>query len=341
MRIGARQIGPGREPFVIAELGVNHDGSVERALALTEAASAAGADAVKLQFFRADLLLSKASRLAVYQTNAGEADPAAMLRRLELSIDQMAAVVARAHERGVAVIVTVFSVPLVREAAALPWDAYKVASPDLVNKPLLDALAGTRLPIIVSTGAATIEEVKRAATWLEGCDTAFLQCVSAYPTPDDAAEVAAIGEIARATGRPVGYSDHTSRVETAAVAVGAGAGILEKHLTLDRRAQGPDHAASLEPEQFAQYVRLARLAWRLRGDGGKRLLDVERDVRELSRQSVVSARPIPSGRTITADDLTIKRPGTGLPPFMLGEVRGRAAARDIDADTPIREEDLA
>lgn len=340
MKIGARHIGPGHAPYVIAEIGVNHDGSVERGLELADAAADAGADAIKLQFFRAELLMSKASRLAHYQHKAGESDPFAMLKRLELSAEQLTHLVFRAHQRGVHAIVSVFSLDLVGEANLMQWDAYKTASPDIVHKPLLDALAATGKPLIVSTGASTLEEVTRASSWLRRYEVAFLQCVSSYPTPDDHAAVGAIADLARATGRVVGYSDHTTCIETAAVAVGAGACILEKHLTYSRAAQGPDHAASLEPRDFAEYVRLAHLAHRLLGDGRKRVLDAEHDVREASRQSVVAARAIPRGRMIDASDLTAKRPGTGLPPYMLSEVRGRVAAHDIDSDMPIREEDL-
>lgn len=326
---------------MIAEIGVNHDGSVERALEMVDAAAEAGADAVKLQFFRADLLMSRASRLASYQEAAGESDPMAMLRRLELSAEDLAHVAFRAHQRGIHAIVSVFSLELVAEAQRVSWDAYKTASPDIIHRPLLEALARTGRPLIVSTGASTLREVFEACGWLRAVEVAFLQCVSAYPTADEHAAIGAIGEVARATGRVVGYSDHTSRVETAAVAVGAGASILEKHFTYSRDAAGPDHAASLEPEGFAEYVRLARLAWTLLGDGRKRVLDAEHDVREVSRQSIVTTRAIPRGRMIDAADLTMKRPGTGLPPFRLEEVCGRVATRDIEADMPVCEEDLA
>lgn len=340
MKIGAREIGPGHIPYVIAEIGVNHDGSVERGLEMIDAAAEAGADAIKLQFFRAELLMSKASRLANYQHKAGESDPLVMLKRLELSAEQLTHLVFRAHQKGVHAIVSVFSLDLVPEANQMRWDAYKTASPDIVHKPLLDALAASGKPLIVSTGASTLEEVTRASAWLRRCEAAFLQCVSSYPTADDHAAVGAIADLARSIKRVVGYSDHTTCVETAAVAVGAGACILEKHLTHSRAAHGPDHAASLEPKQFAEYVRLARLAQRLLGDGRKRILDAEHDVREASRQSIVAARPIPRGRMIDTGDLTAKRPGTGIPPYMVNEVKGRVAAHDIDADMPIRDEDL-
>jgi N,N'-diacetyllegionaminate synthase len=347
MRIGSREIGA--EPYIIAEIGVNHDGQVGRALALTEAAAEAGADAVKLQYFRADLLLSKAAKLAAYQRDAGETDPAAMLARLELELAEMALVVERAHELGLHAIVTVFSVDLVAEALGLDWDAFKTASPDLVHRPLLEALAEDGRPMIVSTGASTIDEVVRTAGWLAPARdrVAMLQCVSCYPAPD--AALGGVEAIAQATGLPTGYSDHTEAVETGALAVRAGACILERHITDDRSRTGPDHAASLDAKQFAQYVELCRSALRadtpvpssaadahrLETSGTKQVLDCERDVRLVARQSIVSRRRIEAGETIKLEDLTFKRPGSGLEPWRVGEVVGRVLEQAVDADEPI------
>lgn len=343
MRIGDRHIGRAHATYIIAEIGVNHDGSVERALELIDGAADAGADGVKLQVFSADLLMSRGSRLAAYQEKAGERDPVAMLRRLELPLEALADLVARAHARGMHAIATIFSVDLVEPACAHAWDALKTASPDIVHEPLLRALASRGLPMIVSTGGASLDEVDRACEWLADARgrLALLQCVSAYPTPDDCAALGAIGELAEGTGLPIGYSDHTTREETGAIAVGAGACILEKHFTLDRGAPGPDHGASLEPDAFARYASLARLAHAMVGERRKGVLDIEREVREVSRQSLVLRRPLRAGERIDPADLACKRPGTGLAPWRLNEVIGRAAARDIPADTPLTEGDLA
>ncbi|MFG0242857.1 MAG: N-acetylneuraminate synthase family protein [Phycisphaerales bacterium JB054] len=343
MQIGRTRIDASSPAYVIAEIGVNHDGSIERALSLTDAAADAGADAVKLQLFETDLLMSRAAKLAAYQAAAGETDPLAMLRRLELSIDEMARVVDRAHARGVHAIVTVFSVGLVAKAQALAWDAYKSASPDIVNRPLLEAMAGTGQPLIVSTGASTIEDVERAAGWLGAARArlAFLQCVSSYPAPEPG--FGGIGAIATATGLPVGYSDHTPGVETGAMAVAHGACVLEKHLTYDTRAAGPDHAASLEPRAFAEYVKRAKAAGRVAPSrtGEKQLFDCERDVRTVSRQSVTTTRALPAGHVLTSGDLTIKRPGKGIEPWRLGEIIGQRLARAVEADMPLLANDLA
>ena len=358
MNIANKQIGLTHPPYIIAEIGVNHDGEVARALELTDAAAEAGADAVKLQYFETDRLMSKAAKLAAYQKAAGETDPITMLRRLELTLDEMAQVVERAHARGIHAIVTVFSTELVEPAETVPWDAYKTASPDIVNRPLLETLAATGKPMIVSTGASTLGEVVRAVGWLESAQgrLALLQCVSSYPIHDEWAALRGIRLLADATGLPTGYSDH-SRYGLAGRAVHCGACILEKHITWNRKAWGPDHAASSDPKQFSDYVRAANSVgspeWdaRVRYDGfavseidlgphDKVVQDCERDVRTVSRQSVVSTRPIPAGTLITREHLTIKRPGTGILAYRLEEVVGRTAAREIEADVPVLDDDL-
>ncbi len=341
MKIGDRVIAPGQPPYVVAELGVNHDGDVKRALELVCAAAAARADAIKLQFFDADRLLSRAARLATYQQQAGASDPRAMLRSLQLSIDQMREVAACAAENALDCIVTVFSVELVRIAEEIDWDMYKVASPDIINKPLIDALIATRRPLLISTGASTLAEVKQCASWLGDHRHIFMQCVSAYPTDDEHAALAGRHALLDITPHGLGHSDHTTAIDTGALAVASGACILEKHLTYDRNARGPDHAASLDPGQFKEYVRLAHRAWRMLGPREKSVQSIEQDVRTVSRQSVTITRTLAAGHALTAADLTIKRPGTGLPPWRLESVIGRRLARAVEADVPLHEDDLA
>lgn len=358
MRIGSRQVGDGAVPYVIAEIGVNHDGSASRAMELVEAAADAGADAAKFQLFRTDLLMSRAAKLAAYQAAAGERDPLEMLRRLELSVDDMAPLVARAHALGIHAIVTVFSLPLVREAERQPWDAYKTASPDIIHKPLLDALVATGRPMIVSTGAAELDEVARAVGWLRPAAErlALLQCVSSYPTAPQDASISGMNALRGIPGfrGPVGYSDHTARADTGGLAAAAGAAILEKHLTYSKAAAGPDHAASLEPAEFRVYAQMAKDEGAMRawargtlprsndpryGPPTKRVLECERDVRRVSRQSIVAARDLPAGATLTERDIAYKRPGGGLEPWQ--ETIGRRLARAVAADTPLATGDLA
>lgn len=344
MKIRDREIGAAR-PYIIAELGVNHDGDPARALKLTGLAAAAGADAVKFQLFRADMLMSGASKLAAYQEAAGERDPLSMLRRLELSIDEMAPCVELARELGVDAIVSVFSVELVAEAERLAWDAYKTASPDIINRPLLEELAGTGRPLIVSTGAATMDEVRRAVEWLSPWRErlALLQCVSSYPTAREHAELGGVGALIDAfPSMNIGYSDHTADVETGALACAMGAVMLEKHFTDDRGAKGPDHAASLDPAAFAEYCRRVRAGGvgAVRVERVKRVLEIEKDVRSVSRQSLTARRELLCGTLVTREHLTIKRPGTGLAPFELARVLGRRVTRDVAADSPLRAEDF-
>lgn len=383
MKIGDREIGPGHEPYVIAEIGVNHDGSVDRALDLTDACAAAGADAVKFQCFEAELLMSRGARLAEYQAGAGETDPIAMLKRLELSMDQLRRCVQRAHDRGIHAIVTVFSLPLVAPASALGWDAYKSASPDIVHRPLLEAVAAIGKPMIVSTGAADMAEIRRAVGWLGVTRgrLGLLQCVSSYPTPMAMAELGGIialreafaanphGEPLDSTSGPndainpinsdspnsaksvnivshpvIGYSDHTAETITAAVACAMGANILEKHVTHDRNAKGPDHSASLTPDDLKRYVAEARRGGRMfatgridadvqallpKGPSVKRVLPIERDVRSASRQSIVAARRIKAAEVIEMADVAFMRPGGGMEPWRVGEVVGRRAGEEL------------
>ena len=340
LRIGDRRVASGESPFVIAEIGVNHDGSVDRAVELVEAAADAGADAVKMQWFEAERLVGDRDSVAAYQRRAGVADQKTMLADLELSRDEMARVVEAARLAGIASMVTVFSTELVAPARSLDWDAWKTASPDLVHRPLLESLATDGRPMLVSTGASELEEVVRTDRWLAGSDIGFLHCVSAYPTPEASADLSAIATIAAATDRPCGYSDHTAETTTGGLAVAAGACMLEKHLTWSREAPGPDHSASLEPEDLRKYVDFVRRAHAAMGAGDKSVGDIEREVRQVARQSVRASTDLQKGAVLTRADLVVKRPGDGMEPWRLSELVGRRLVRGVAADRAIRMEDL-
>lgn len=354
MRIGDRHIGHGHPPYIIAELGVNHDGDPDRAVALAHKAADAGADAVKLQLFRTDLLMGREAALAAYQADAGERDPWAMLRRLELPLDAMASVLNAARARGLHAVITVFSTELIADAESLGVDAYKTASPDVIHEPLLRGLAATGRPLIISTGAATAEEVRRAREVIDAAAdrVAFTHCVSSYPTACENASLGGVRAVAELVAScQVGYSDHTASVETGAWAVAAGATLLEKHFTDDRTRAGPDHAASLEPNGFREYALAARAAARgeryddvpprALGDGTKAVLDCERDVRRVSRQSLTAVRDLPAGHRLERADLVIRRPGLGLSPGALDFVLGRALARGVAQGACLRAADIA
>jgi N-acetylneuraminate synthase/N,N'-diacetyllegionaminate synthase len=323
--------------LVIAEIGVNHDGSLDRALKLVRIASFCGADAVKLQIFRADALMHGSSSFATYQKAQTQArDPAAMLRQYELPPAHVRRIVDAIREHSLIPIATPFSLPDVDAISDLNLPAIKLASPDLVNHPLLLRAAALGKPLLISTGAATVDEVTDAVTCLRDCGATFalLHCISSYPTADADANLCWITELAdRFDSVPIGYSDHTTDPMAGALAVAAGARIIEKHLTYDRAAPGPDHAASADGDQFADYVRLIRRAECLRGLPGKRLLDAEQDVRRVSRQSLVLSRALRAGEALRADHLMIQRPGTGIPAACFQRVLHRRAARALQAGT--------
>jgi N-acetylneuraminate synthase/N,N'-diacetyllegionaminate synthase len=315
-----------RGAMVIAEIGVNHDGQVERALELVNAAAQCGADAVKVQIFSARRLMHASSVLAEYQKDSVSAGSAVeMLERYELSEGDLRRVVEAVREAGMIPLATPFSPVDVEVVESLGLPAIKIASPDLVNWPLLERAARTGLPLLISTGAANMNEISSSVAWLRGWNARFalLHCISSYPTPVEEANLCWIGEMMEQFGVPVGFSDHTTETISGALAVAAGAVILEKHLTYDREAEGPDHAASLDPQGFAEYVRMARLAEKMRGSGGKQVLEIEKDVRKVSRQSIVARRDLPKGHRLEAHDLTVQRPGTGIPASAWPAILGR------------------
>lgn len=336
IHINRRKIGPSRPTFVIAEIGVNHDGSLIRALELVRIASQCGADAVKLQIFSARSLMHGSSSFASYQKDrCADADPSAMLRKYELREEALRELVGAIRNLGMAPLATPFSPADVDTIESLDLPAVKIASPDIVNRVLLQRAAETHRPMLVSAGAATMNEVSDAVEWLREWNARFalLHCISSYPTPTDQANLCWIGEMGSWFDVPIGYSDHTTEVHSGAIAVAFGACIIEKHLTYDRTAPGPDHAASADPRQFAQYVAMIRSADSMRGTSGKRVLDIERDVRKVSRQSLVLSRPLGAGDIVREADVTVQRPGTGIPAAEITMAIGRRAARPLAAGT--------
>jgi N-acetylneuraminate synthase/N,N'-diacetyllegionaminate synthase len=333
LKIAHREIGSAQPVFVIAEIGVNHDGSLRLARELVELAAACGADAVKLQIFTADNLMHGSSQFAAYQQkSAVDTDPAAMLRRYELSPPEISDLVALIRKRGMIPIATPFSPADVSVIQSLKLPAVKIASPDLVNRPLLTAAARLGVPMICSTGAATMDEVATTAGWLAQWNQPFalLHCVSSYPTPPADTNLCWIGELASRFDVPIGFSDHTTDELSGALAVSAGATIVEKHFTYDRNAAGPDHSASADPEQFSRYVKLIRHASLLRGSPGKRVLPVEEDVRNVSRQSLVAVRDLCQGQLLDEADLTVQRPGNGISAADVQMAVGRKIIRPIN-----------
>lgn len=335
--IAGRGVGAGQRVLIVAEAGVNHDGSVEKALRLVDVAADAGADVVKFQMFRAAELVTAGATPATYQRAAGESSQHEMLRRLELSEADFSRVRRHCDARGIVFLATPFGPQDVARLLPLGVPALKLASTDIDNMPLLRRAAETGLPLIVSTGAATEAEldacVARLRDWGAGGRLILLHCVSGYPTPLDAANLRVIATLRERYGVPCGFSDHTPVTQIAGWAVAAGACVLEKHFTLDPSAPGPDHAMSLSPAQLAEYVAAAHTAETALGTGALGFTEIEADVRRAARKSVVAAADIPAGTALTAELLTVKRPGGGIPPGELAALVGRRAVVDIAADT--------
>jgi len=325
LNIAGRWIGTGQPTLIIAEIGVNHDGRLDRALELVHLASACGADAVKLQIFCARRLMHGSSEFAEYQKSREHASPTEMLEKYELSDAETKLLVQEIRRLNLIPLATPFSVEDVQTIQKLDLPAIKIASPDLVNWPLLKCAAETELPLLASTGAASMDEVKTTASWLQGWNAPFalLHCISSYPTPSEAANLCWIEELMKTIGVCTGFSDHTTETITGATAVSWGACIIERHLTYDRNATGPDHASSSDAKEFSEYVRLIRLAETLRGLPGKRVLEIEQNVRHVSRQSLVANRDLPAGTLLQETDLIVQRPGTGVPASELPAVIGK------------------
>lgn len=323
-----------KAPFVIAEAGVNHNGDLRRALKMVDAAASAGADAVKFQTFRAELLASASAPRARYQKGRG--GQIELLRRLELSEDAHRALLRRCRARGIEFMSTPFDEGSADFLASLGMRRFKVASGELTNLPLIRHIARKGRPMIISTGMSHLREVRDAvyAARAAGArELTLLHCVSAYPTPPSEANLLAMRTLAEAFSLPIGWSDHTLSLELPVAATALGAAVIEKHFTLDRRLPGPDHAASLLPGELAAMVRSVALTASALGDGIKMPSPCELDVLRVARRSVVLARPVRRGEKLQARDLVLKRPGTGIPPAELPYVVRRRVLRDLAADT--------
>ncbi|MBM5796676.1 MAG: N-acetylneuraminate synthase [Cyanobacteria bacterium K_Offshore_0m_m2_072] len=340
--------------LVIAEAGVNHNGSLELAHQLVELAAEAGADVVKFQTFKAEQLASRRAPKAAYQVDqTGGGDQLAMLRQLELPLEAFAELANHCRELGIGFLSTPFDLASAEALIALGMRCLKVPSGELTNAPLLRGLAATGLPLIVSTGMATLDEVEQAVEWITAARAAaghgaplaealtLLHCTSNYPTPLAAVNLRAMQTLAQRFGLPVGYSDHTAGISVAPLAVALGARVIEKHFTLDRTLPGPDHQASLEPDELAALVQQVRAAETALGSPEKAPVAAELEVRVAARRSVTLARDLPAGAALAAADLTLQRPGHGIAPVDLEQVLGRQLKAALSAGHTLQWGDLA
>jgi N-acetylneuraminate synthase len=331
--------------FVIAEAGVNHNGDPALARALVDAAVAAGADAVKFQTFTVDRLVTRRAATAEYQQRAtgGEMSQYEMLARLELSPADHQTLFAHCAEAGIEFMSTPFDPESARFLKRLGVRRLKISSGDVTNVPMLEVVGALGLPVILSTGMAEMAEVEAAVATLRRSgvpELAVLQCVSNYPADPAVTNLRVMDTYARAFGLPVGLSDHSTGTAVAIAAVARGAAYIEKHFTLDRRLPGPDHQASLLPDELKSLVAAIREVESALGDGVKRPAASELPVRDVARKSLVAARDLPDGAVLTREDLDVLRPGTGLSPAALPAVLGRRTRRAIPHHTPITEDML-
>lgn len=320
--------------FVIAEAGVNHNGSIDLAIELIEAARTAGADAVKFQTFRADQLAARAAIKAPYQertTSSGESQ-FAMLRRLELDAAAHRHLLTHCRETGIQFLSSPFDEGSADLLESMDVALYKIPSGEITNLPFLKHLAAKRRPLILSTGMSTLGEVEEAVTTIrEGGNPplTLLHCVTEYPAPYGEINLRAMETLRTAFGLPVGYSDHTPGMEISVAAVALGARVIEKHLTLSRTLPGPDHHASLEPAEFAAMITAIRHTEAALGNGIKAPAVCEIPNRPVARKSLVAARELPAGHMLSAGDLLVRRPGCGLAPKYLPALLGRTLRRAV------------
>lgn len=325
---------------------MNHNGDPTLAKRLVEAAFEAGADAVKFQTFKASELISAVAPKAEYQeaTTGNRESQLEMVKRLEMSEPMTREVAQHARAKKIIFLSTGFDEGSVDLLDAIGIPAFKVGSGDLTDLPLLAFIGKKRRPVVLSTGMSYLEEVQTAVTMLlaSGCsEIALLHCVSSYPTDPEAANLRVIQTLKNSFGVPVGFSDHSLGVELATAAVALGASLIEKHITLDRGFPGPDHRASLLPDEFKHMVAAIRSVEASLGDGIKRPAASEANVRNVARRSIVAARTIPADTILTREMLAFKRPGTGLSPAVWESIVGKRAIREIAQDTLITLGDLA
>jgi N-acetylneuraminate synthase len=351
--------------FIIAEAGVNHNGSLALALQLVDAAAAAGADAVKFQTFKSKNLVTAAAPKADYQSQmTGDRESQLqMLRKLELSPHDHDALIERCGERGIEFISTPFDSESLELLVKIGVKRIKIPSGELTNSPLLHQAARSGLPVILSTGMATLDEVRSALAVLAhgylpdsgppqpaafaaalvrhgqvlADKVTILHCTTEYPAPFSETNLRAMDTLATAFELPVGLSDHTPGIAVAIAAAARGAAVLEKHLTLDRTAPGPDHHASLDPDEFRQLAQSVRQVELALGSPLKQPTQSELKNIAIVRKSLVANAPIRAGERFTKDNLTAKRPGGGIPPLHYWDLLDRPAGRDYLPDQQIEE----
>lgn len=322
--------------FIIAEAGVNHNGSIDLAKQLVDKAKEAGADCIKFQTFIAQNLVSKDAKKAAYQENdSKEETQFDMLSRLELSFDEFKELKTYCDSKDITFLSTGFDKESLAFLNELGMPVWKIPSGEITNYPYLVQVAKYNKPTILSTGMATMTEIQDAVNVLKENLTnslTILHCTTEYPTPMGEVNLSALHELRDTFQAEIGYSDHTMGIEIPIASVALGAKVVEKHFTLDRKMEGPDHRASLEPEELKKMVQGIRKVEEALGSGIKAPTVSELRNKEVARKSVVANKDIKKGAIFTAENLTVKRPGTGLSPMKWPEIIGTEAKRDYKED---------
>lgn len=323
--------------FIIAEAGVNHNGSFELAKKLVDKAVWAGADCIKFQTFNSKNLVSKNAQKAEYQKKTTDSSESQldMLKKLELSKEEFIELRDYCNQKGIMFLSTPFDLESIDFLASIGVKTWKVPSGEITNYPFLRAIGKRKESVIMSTGMCTLDEVRDAIEVLKTfgtSDITLLHCTTEYPAPYDSVNLKAMLTLQNEFGFNVGYSDHTNGIEVPVAAVAMGASVIEKHFTLDKNMEGPDHKASLEPEELKQMVQSIRNVELALGDGKKQPSDAEKKNIVIARKSIVAACDIKKGEKFTEENLTAKRPGNGISPMNWAEVLGKIAKRDFSED---------
>jgi N-acetylneuraminate synthase/N,N'-diacetyllegionaminate synthase len=344
VRIGDRVIGEGEPVFIVAEAGVNHNGKVDLGKKLVDVAKVSGADAVKFQTFKVQKVVTKYAEKADYQTQTGlKESQYEMLKKLELAFEDIKKLFDYAERRKITFLSSAFDEESVDLLDHLGVYAFKIASGEITNFPLLRYIAGKKKPIILSTGMSTYEEIEEALGTLRKSGAkkiVLLHCITSYPARIKDANLRTIETLRNRFKLPVGFSDHTLSIAVPVAAAALGAVLIEKHFTLDKNLPGPDHKASLEPNQLKEMIAAVRDVEKALGTGKRKLTKDEEKIKNLVRRSVVARVNIPKGEVITESMLDTKRPGTGIDPRNMDLIIGRRAKMKIARDEQIAFEQL-
>ena len=342
--IQSRPIGKNNSCFIIAEAGVNHNGDFSMAKKLVDTAVKVGADAIKFQTYKAERFVSENAHRAVYQTDStGDESQLEMLKKYELSDEEFKELADYANSKGIVFLSTPFDIQSAELLHEIGVGAFKIGSGDLTDLPLLKKVASWGTPMIISTGMSTIEEIEESlhAVKKGGCnEVILLHCTSSYPVRPKDANISLIPVLRDRFNLHTGFSDHTKSTVIPAAAVALGAVIIEKHFTLDNDLPGPDHKMSLNSQEFREMIDNIREIEVALGDGVKKITEEEKGIMNVARKSIVAAFEIPKNTVIIREMLSVKRPGTGLPPCEIDKIIGKKTIRKIQKDSLIKWVDL-